>query len=89
MHRSRFEPMFWELPSHYLSTHKPGRPGCIISMQKGVKAKSTGKRLVRKRSFPLYIFPSPGFKYLFQGYCKGTHNIIFSEPGQMSKGLMS
>ena len=47
----------WEPPSHYLCTPEPDRPGCIISIQKGMKTvntTSTEKRLVRKPSFLLY-----------------------------------
>ena len=47
-----------EPPGHYLCTPEPGRPGCVISIQKGAKPVDTTsqeKRLVRKWSFPLYI----------------------------------
>ena len=48
----------WEPPGRYLCTPEPGRPGCIISIEKGVKpvdATRAEKRLVRKWSFSLYI----------------------------------
>ena len=48
----------WEPPGHYLSVPEPGRPGCVIAIEIGVKsviATSAGRRLARKRSFPLYI----------------------------------
>ena len=50
----------WEPPGHYLCTPEPGRPGCVISIEKDVKpanATSAEKRLWRKWSFPLYISP--------------------------------
>ena len=52
----------------YVSTGtepEPGRPGCVISIEKGVKpahATSTEKRLVRKLSFPLYTSHHRGLK---------------------------
>ena len=47
------KPRCWELPGHYLRT-----PGCVISIEKGVKpvnAMSPEMRLVRKQRFLLYI----------------------------------
>ena len=47
------KPRCWEPPGRYLCTPEPGRPGCVISMQKGMislKAMSTVKRLVRQKS---------------------------------------
>ena len=63
--RKRLKPQCWEPPGHYLCTPEPSRPGCIISIQIGVKhvnATSAEKRLERKWSFPLYISPRRGLK---------------------------
>ena len=52
------KPRCWEPPGRHLCTPQSGRPGCVISIEKGVKpvnATSAEKILVRKRSFPLYI----------------------------------
>ena len=41
----------WEPPGHYLCTPEPGTPGCVISIEKGVKpanATSAERRLERK-----------------------------------------
>ena len=53
-----FKPQCLEPPGHYLCPPEPGRPGCVISIQKDVttvNTMSTEKRLARIRSFPLYI----------------------------------
>ena len=65
-----FKPRCWEPPGHYLCTPEPGRPGCVISIEKGVKpvnATSAEKRLGRKRSFPLYISHRRGLTKLAGG----------------------
>ena len=67
------KPRCWEQPGHYLCTPEPGRSGCVNSIQIGVKtvkATSTEKRLVRNRSFQLYIFHHQGLK---EGYTYALH----------------
>ena len=52
-------------PGHYLCTTEQGKPGCVISIEQGVKpvdATSAEKKLVRKRSFPLYISHRRGLR---------------------------
>ena len=56
------KPRCWELPGHYLCIPEPGRPGCVISIQKSVNATSGEKRLVRKQSVLLYISHRQGLK---------------------------
>ena len=52
-------------PGYYLCAPEPGRLGCVISIQKGVKtvnATRAEKRLVRKQSFLLYISNRQGLR---------------------------
>ena len=66
-------PRCWEPPGHFLCTPGPGSPGCVISIEKGVKpanATSAEKRMGRKWRFPLYtcISPRMGRKWRFPLY---------------------
>ena len=71
-------------PGNFLCIPEPGRPGCVISLEKGVKpvdATSAEKKLVRKLSFPLYT-PPPGFK--------GCYNVcVYSRRKRMHKNIGS
>ena len=42
------KPRCWERPGHYLCTPEPGRPGCVISVEKGVKPVNEGREETRR-----------------------------------------
>ena len=51
--KTHLKPRCWEPPGHYLCTPEAGRPGCVISIEKGVIPAEP--RVQRKHSLPLYI----------------------------------
>ena len=50
MNESKLKPQCWEPFGHYLYTPEPRRPGCVITIEKGVKpliatsAEETGEK---------------------------------------------
>ena len=58
------KPWRWEPPGHNLSTPEPGRPGCVIFIQKGVKNCERHKRREEKTEFSALYIPPLGFKVI-------------------------